>query len=59
MHRPQTGAIAEEVQAILKEKNPQQQVAKLRASAHPQAQFLWSVFRDVFHYAAVHLGSIA
>ena len=55
----QTGAIAEEVQAILKEKSPAQQVAKLRASSHPQAQFLWSVFRDVFHYGAVHLAEIA
>jgi 3-hydroxyacyl-CoA dehydrogenase len=33
--------------------------AALRASAHPQAQFLWSIFRDVFHYCAVHLGDIA
>ena len=35
-YRPQTGAIADEVQAILKEKSPAQQFAKLRASAHPQ-----------------------
>ena len=56
---PQQGAIADEVQAILKEKSPAQQMAKLRASSHPQAQFLWSVFRDVFHYSAVHLAEIA
>ncbi len=31
----------------------------LRESAHPQAQFLWSIFRDIFHYAAVHLETIA
>jgi 3-hydroxyacyl-CoA dehydrogenase len=58
-YRPQTGAIAEEVQAILKEKSPAQQLAKLRASQHPQAQFLWAIFRDVFHYCAVHLAEIA
>ena len=28
-------------------------------SDHPQAQFLWSIFRDLFHYAAYHLASIA
>ena len=58
-YRAQAGAIAEEVQAILKEKSPAQQLAKLRASPHPQAQFLWAVFRDVFHYSAVHLAEIA
>jgi 3-hydroxyacyl-CoA dehydrogenase len=31
----------------------------LRESDNAQAQFLWSVFRDVFHYIAVHLESIA
>ncbi len=33
--------------------------AKLRASSHPQAQFLWAIFRDLFHYCAVHLAEIA
>jgi 3-hydroxyacyl-CoA dehydrogenase len=58
-YRPSAGAIADEVQAILKEKSPAAQFAKLRASAHPQAQFLWAIFRDLFHYCAVHLGEIA
>jgi 3-hydroxyacyl-CoA dehydrogenase len=58
-YRAQAGAIADEVQAILKEKSPAQQFAKLRASSHPQAQFLWAIFRDVFHYSAVHLAEIA
>ncbi|MBT9597192.1 MAG: 3-hydroxyacyl-CoA dehydrogenase/enoyl-CoA hydratase family protein [Vitreoscilla sp.] len=31
----------------------------LRESTNPQAQFLWSILRDSFHYVAVHLGSIA
>ena len=58
-YRVSAGAIADEVQAILKERNPADQLAKLRASAHPQAQFLWAIFRDVFHYAAVHLADVA
>ncbi|HEX3097966.1 MAG TPA: 3-hydroxyacyl-CoA dehydrogenase/enoyl-CoA hydratase family protein [Usitatibacter sp.] len=58
-YRPSAAAVADEVQAILKERNPAQQLAKLRASPHPQAQFLWAIFRDLFHYCAVHLAEIA
>jgi 3-hydroxyacyl-CoA dehydrogenase len=47
------------VAAILKERDPAKKFAALRASEHPQAQFLWAVFRDLFHYAAFHLESIA
>ncbi len=31
----------------------------LRESSNPQAQFLWALHRNSFHYAAVHLGAIA
>ena len=31
----------------------------LRESSNPQAQFLWAILRDAFHYAAVHLGDVA
>jgi len=31
----------------------------LRESGNPQAQFVWAILRDAFHYAAVHLGDIA
>ncbi len=31
----------------------------LRESTNPQAQFLWAILRDSFHYAAVHLEDIA
>ncbi|MDP1693562.1 MAG: 3-hydroxyacyl-CoA dehydrogenase/enoyl-CoA hydratase family protein [Burkholderiaceae bacterium] len=31
----------------------------LRESSNPQAQFLWAILRDAFHYAAVHLEAIA
>ncbi|HRY17484.1 MAG TPA: 3-hydroxyacyl-CoA dehydrogenase/enoyl-CoA hydratase family protein [Candidatus Competibacteraceae bacterium] len=47
------------VQAILKIKHPAEKFAALRASDHPQAQFLWAIHRDVFHYAAVLLAEIA
>ena len=58
-YRPATGEAAAEVVDILKIKNPSEKFAKLRASAHPQAQFLWSCLRDLFHYSAFHLASIA
>ncbi|MCX7555387.1 3-hydroxyacyl-CoA dehydrogenase/enoyl-CoA hydratase family protein [Xanthomonadaceae bacterium JHOS43] len=50
---------ADEVVQILKTKNPVEKFAQLRASAHPQAQFLWALFRDLFHYSAFHLADIA
>jgi 3-hydroxyacyl-CoA dehydrogenase len=56
---PQTGKVSDEVAAILKLKTPAEQFAKLRASADPQAQFLWAIHRDLFHYAAYWLGDIA
>jgi 3-hydroxyacyl-CoA dehydrogenase len=31
----------------------------LRGSSNPQAAFLWAILRDSFHYAAVHLATIA
>jgi 3-hydroxyacyl-CoA dehydrogenase len=58
-YRESTGQAAPEVVDILKTKNPAEKFAKLRASAHPQAQFLWAIFRDVFHYSAFHLADIA
>ncbi len=44
---------------ILKEKDPAKRMKTLSESKNPQAQFLWAIFRDVFHYIAVHLESIA
>lgn len=58
-YRASAGTIAEEVGAILKMKNPAEKFAALRASSHPQAQFLWAIFRDIFHYAAVQLENVA
>ena len=58
-YRPSAAVVAPEVLAILKDKNPQSKFKALRESAHPQAQFLWACFRDLFHYCAFHLGDIA
>jgi 3-hydroxyacyl-CoA dehydrogenase len=56
---PQTGAVSDEVAAILKLKSPAEKFARLRASSDAQAQFLWAVHRDLFHYAAFFLADIA
>ncbi|HRO28238.1 MAG TPA: enoyl-CoA hydratase/isomerase family protein, partial [Luteimonas sp.] len=58
-YRPADRSAAPEVVEILKTKDPAEKFAKLRASGHPQAQFLWAVFRDLFHYSAFHLADIA
>ena len=58
-YRPADRAAAPEVLEILKIRNPAEKFAKLRESQHPQAQFLWAVFRDLFHYSAYHLSDIA
>ena len=54
------GGTADDIIArILKEKDPAKRMKTLRESKNPQAQFLWAIFRDVFHYIALHLESIA
>ncbi|BDU16361.1 3-hydroxyacyl-CoA dehydrogenase/enoyl-CoA hydratase family protein [Lysobacter auxotrophicus] len=58
-YRASAGELEPEVAALLKEKDPAKKFAALRASQHPQAQFLWAIFRDSFHYSAYHLESIA
>jgi 3-hydroxyacyl-CoA dehydrogenase len=47
------------VTEILKLDDPAEKLRRLRASEHPQAQFLWACFRDTFHYIACHLKDIA
>ncbi len=58
-YRPAEGKADESVVEILKNKIPAERLAQLHASQHPQAQFLWSIFRDSFHYCAAHLAEIA
>lgn len=57
-YRPSAGSVAAEVEAVLKIKNPAEKMQKLRECQHPQAQFLWAIFRDLFHYCAVQSESI-
>ena len=58
-YRPSDRGAAPELVEILKTRNPAEKFAKLRASGHPQAKFLWAMFRDLFHYSAYHLADIA
>ena len=47
------------VKDILRERDWAKKLAALRSNPHPQAQFLWATFRDVFHYCALQLEHIA
>lgn len=53
------GAKADETVARILKRPPAERLKLLRETSHPHAQFLWSVFRDVFHYIGFHLESIA
>jgi 3-hydroxyacyl-CoA dehydrogenase len=46
------------VERMLKKPAPER-LKLLRESSNPQAQFIWAILRDGFHYAAVHLERIA
>ena len=50
---------SDEIKKILAIRNPAEKFAALRASDDKQAQFLWAMFRDLFHYTAFHLADIA
>ncbi|MFZ4551948.1 MAG: 3-hydroxyacyl-CoA dehydrogenase/enoyl-CoA hydratase family protein [Aquabacterium sp.] len=52
------GKADKEVVDILK-KPAAERLKALRESANPQAQFVWAILRNSFHYAAVTLESIA
>ncbi|MHA6888817.1 3-hydroxyacyl-CoA dehydrogenase/enoyl-CoA hydratase family protein [Ralstonia pseudosolanacearum] len=54
-----SGAKADEIVVRILKKAPAERLKLLRESTNPQAQFLWAVFRDVFHYIAVYLEQIA
>jgi 3-hydroxyacyl-CoA dehydrogenase len=55
----ESGAKAEELVGRILKRPAAERLKLLRESTHPHAQFLWAIFRDVFHYIAVHLESIA
>jgi 3-hydroxyacyl-CoA dehydrogenase len=54
-----SGKKADEIVARMLKKPAGERIKLLRESSNPQAQFLWSILRDGFHYAAVHLKDIA
>ncbi len=53
------GGKAETIVERMLKKPAAERLKLLRESTNPQAQFLWAIQRDSFHYAAVHLESIA
>ncbi len=53
------GGKAEPLIDRMLKKAPAERLKLLRESSNPQAQFLWAILRDGFHYAAVHLADIA
>jgi 3-hydroxyacyl-CoA dehydrogenase len=53
------GEKADEVYGRMLKKPAGERLKLLRNSTGPQGQFLWSILRNSFHYAAVHLASIA
>jgi 3-hydroxyacyl-CoA dehydrogenase len=53
------GGKAEPLVERMLKKPAAERLKLLRESSHPQAQFLWAILRDGFHYAAVHLADIA
>lgn len=53
------GKKADEIVARMLKKPAADRIKLLRESSNPQAQFLWSILRDSFHYVAVHLDTVA
>lgn len=53
------GEKGDEVYARMLKKPAAERLKLLRSSEGPQGQFLWAILRNSFHYAAVHLATIA
>ncbi len=58
-YRLSDSVVDESVKEILRDRDWAKKLASLRSNSHPQAQFLWATFRDVFHYCALQLEQIA
>ncbi len=54
-----SGDKSDEVYARMLKKPAAERLALLRGATGLQGQFCWAILRDGFHYAAVHLASIA
>ena len=55
----QGGAKADPIVDRMLKKPVAERLKLLRESTNPQAQFLWAIVRDSFHYVAVHLADVA
>ena len=53
------GGKAEAIIDRMLKKPAAERLKLLRESTNPQAQFLWAIHRNAFHYVAVHLAEIA
>ncbi len=53
------GGKADDIVGRILKKPAADRLKLLRESSNPQAQFLWAILRDGFHYSAVHLEEIA
>ncbi len=58
-YRVSDGKADDAVKDMLRERDWSAKLGKLRDSDNPQAQFVWSIFRDTFHYCATQLANIA
>ncbi|MCP5425232.1 MAG: 3-hydroxyacyl-CoA dehydrogenase/enoyl-CoA hydratase family protein [Gammaproteobacteria bacterium] len=58
-YRPVDGKLDPDVKKIMDNRNLAEKVAALRASDAVQAQFVWAILRDMWHYSAVTLNEIA
>lgn len=58
-YRTADKTVPADVQEILRIPSPDTRMATLRQSDCREAQFLWSIYRDLFHYCAYHLAEIA
>lgn len=53
------GQKSDEVYGRMLKKPAAERLKLLRNAEGPQGQFVWAILRNAFHYAAVHLGTIA
>lgn len=58
-YRPSSRELSGEAAGLLKAKDRATQFDLWRRSSSKEGQFLWSIYRDLFHYCAIHLGEVA
>ena len=58
-YRPCEHGVSKDIEEIFKFKSLSQKLKSCRVSSNPQAQLIWGILRDLFHYCAVHLEEIA